>query len=204
MQEGLKSVLERFMPAPIVDYAVHQLIEHRIHLRIANPRKTKFGDYRPPRPGEQHRISVNKDLNPFAFTITFFHEVAHLNNWKNHANGVMPHGLEWKSAFRDLMVPVVRGRLLPNDIQLALNNYLLLPKASTCSDPNLYKALRKYDVDSDKTLVDDLPMGSVFKLSNGLILHKGIKKRTRYLCTELKTGKKYLVHGLANAIQLEL
>jgi len=173
----LEHILKRYMPESVVSYAADYLIEHRIQLRITQPRRSKYGDYRPPLPGEDHRISVNSDLNIYAFTVTFFHEIAHLTNWSRHANRVNPHGPEWKNAFRDIMLPVTRAAVLPDDVNHALNLYLAKPKASTCSDPQLFRTLRKY----------------------GLIFQKGARRRSRYECLEIRTGKTYLVPGLAVA-----
>ncbi len=197
--EQLKSILVRYMPETVVDYAAVQLITHSVQLRIARPRKSKFGDYRPPAPGELHRISVNADLNPYAFTVTFFHEIAHLTNWNRHANRVNPHGPEWKDAFRQIMKPLTGSTHFPQDISQALDRYLSRPAASTCSDPNLYRTLRRYDLSGNQHLVEDIPMGTVFVLNNGLVLRKGPRLRTRYECREQGTGRMYHVPGLATA-----
>lgn len=185
------------MPEQVVDYATHYMLEHRILLRIAKPRKSINGNYMPPLGTGQHRISVNRDLNPYAFTITFFHEIAHLTNWNAHQRRVMAHGPEWKQEFRKVMSPVSSARILPPDIQTALDNYLQRPKASTCSDPNLLRTLRRYDKQIGQNLVEELPMGSLFRLQNGLVLRMGERRKTRYLCVEHLSGKQYLVHGLA-------
>ncbi len=47
----------------------------------------------------------------------------------------------------------------------------------------------------DETLLKDLTIGTRFKLSNGMVLTKGEKKRTRFICLEPKTGKHFLVPG---------
>jgi hypothetical protein len=196
-REQLSEILKKYMPEQVVDYAAHHLLEHRIMLRIAKPRKSILGDYRPPAPDGQHRISVNRDLNPYAFTITFFHEIAHLTNWNAHKSRVDPHGAEWKQEFRKVMKPVSTAGILPSDVQTALDRYMNLPKASTCSDPNLFRALRRYDSETERSLVEELPLGCLFRLQNGMVLRKGAQRRTRFLCTEHLSGKQYLVHCLA-------
>lgn len=185
------------MPEQVVDYAAHYMLEHRILLRIAKPRKSINGNYMPPLGDGQHRISVNRDLNPYAFTITFFHEIAHLTNWNTHQRRVMSHGPEWKQEFRKVMSPVSSARILPVDIQTALDHYLQRPKASTCSDPNLLRTLRRYDKQDGQNLVEELPPGSLFRLQNGMVLRRGERRKTRFLCAEHLSGKQYLVHGLA-------
>ena len=96
----LVGILQKYLPTGTEDYAADLLLKHSIHLYIKKPRTSKFGDYRAPRPGENHRISVNKDLNPYAFLVTFLHEVAHLLNYEKHRTRVKPHGPEWKLHFR--------------------------------------------------------------------------------------------------------
>ena len=42
-----------------------------------------------------HRISVNENLNPYAFLITLLHEVAHMTTWEKHRlrmRRCRPHG----------------------------------------------------------------------------------------------------------------
>ena len=190
-------ILKKYMPEQVVDYAAHYMLEHRIHLRIAKPRKSIRGNYMPPSENGQHRISVNRDLNPYAFTITFFHEIAHLTNWNTHQWRVMAHGPEWRQEFRKVMTPVSQARILPEDVQNALDNYLRKPKASACSDPNLIRTLRRYDGQSGQKLVEDVPPGKLIRLENGLVLRKGERRRTRFLCVEYLSKKVYLVHGLA-------
>jgi SprT protein len=196
-KEQLSDILKKYMPEQVVDYAAHYMLEHRILLRIAKPRKSINGNYMPPLGNGQHRISVNRDLNPYAFTITFFHEIAHLTNWNTHQQRVMAHGPEWKQEFQKVMTPVSSARVLPADVQTALDNYLQRPKASTCSDPNLLRTLRRYDKQNGQNLVEELPLGSLFRLQNGMVLRRGERRKTRFLCAEHLSGKQYLVHGLA-------
>jgi len=94
-KQQLLAVLKKYLPVGTEEYATELLLRHRIHLHIKRPRQTKYGDYRPPAAGENHRISVNKDLNPYAFLITFLHEVAHLLNFEKHRGRVQPHGQEF-------------------------------------------------------------------------------------------------------------
>lgn len=104
-KEQLIPVLRKYLPAGSELYAADLMEKHKIQLRIKNPRLTKLGDYRPPTEDNSHRISINRDLNPFAFLITFMHEVAHLLNFEKSGPRVPPHGLEWKREFQ-----VVRDR----------------------------------------------------------------------------------------------
>lgn len=171
------------------------IIEHKVQFTVSKKRKTKLGDYRAPFQGKPHRISVNGDLNPFAFLITTLHEMAHLLTFNAHGNRVKPHGAEWKKAFLEVSQPVLEKSIFPEDVQLALTNYLQNARASSCADPRLYRVLSRYDK-STRLRVEDLKKGTKFKL-NDKIFVKGKKLRTRFECEELYSRRKYRVLGVA-------
>src|SRR5690554_6336368 len=89
------SILEKYMPAQAAELIAQWIAETSCQFKITGSRKSKFGDYRPPFGGKGHRISVNHDLNPYAFLITTVHEFAHLHTWHEHKNKVQPHGPNW-------------------------------------------------------------------------------------------------------------
>jgi len=190
-------ILKKYLPEGSADYAHDILWKYGIQLRIKKPRATKLGDYRPPQPGEAHRISINKDLNKYAFLVTFLHETAHLINFEKRGFKVQPHGLEWKQEFQVVTKPMLHETILPNDVQNALHWYLKNPKASSCTDPFLFKTLRTYDDRPDHmVLVESIPLQTLFKTKDGRVFTKLEKMRSRYRCVENQTGKIYLVPGL--------
>lgn len=195
-KEQLIPILRKYLPSGSELYAADLMEKHKIQLRIKNPRLTKLGDYRPPTEGNSHRISINRDLNPFGFLITFMHEVAHLLNFEHSGPRVPPHGIEWKREFQWVSAPIIQQQILPNDIQLALNRYLKNPKASSCTDAQLVRTLRKYDTNSEWLLVEEIPMGLNFETQDGRVFKKLEKMRTRYRCAEIRSGKIFLVPGL--------
>lgn len=166
-----------------------------MHFTVSKKRKTKLGDYRQPYNGKPHRISVNGDLNPYAFLVTTIHEMAHLTTFNKYANYVKPHGNEWKVEFKNLFEPLMHHNDLPADIAIAVKNYLKNAKASSCSDDRLYRVLKRYDK-KRKLRVEELNFGAEFKL-NGKIFVKGRKLRTRFECRELSSQRIYRVLGLA-------
>jgi len=190
-------ILKKYLPEGSAEYAHDILWKYGIQLRIKKPRATKLGDYRPPQPGEAHRISINKDLNKYAFLVTFLHETAHLINFEKRGFKVQPHGLEWKQEFQVVTKPMLHETILPNDVQNALHRYLKNPKASSCTDPFLFKTLRTYDDRPDHmVLVESIPLQTLFKTKDGRVFTKLEKMRSRYRCVENQTGKIYLVPGL--------
>lgn len=195
-KEQLQLILRKYLPPGAEEYAADILIRHAIQLRITKPRTTKYGDYRPPTPGEPHRISLNNDLNPYAFLVTFLHEAAHLTNFEKHRTRVAPHGPEWKEEFKMVSTPIFHLQMLPTDIDRALKRYLSNPAASSCTDANLFKTLRKYDADDSWLTLDEIPFHRPFEIQDGRKFVKNEKLRSRFKCTEIPSGKTYFVHGI--------
>ncbi|NQT77465.1 MAG: SprT-like domain-containing protein [Bacteroidetes bacterium] len=171
------------------------LQQYKIHLKITRKRSSKLGDYRSPHNGKGHHITVNHDLNPYAFLITLIHEIAHLITWEKYRNKVRAHGREWKDAYRELMVPFMNMDLFPEDIHTALQFYLKKSYASSGSDLTLSRCLQKYDPNPGITL-EELDEGSIFQLTNGRIFKKGPLLRKRYRCISLDNKRTYLVNPL--------
>lgn len=193
----LTDILKKYMPSGAEEYSTDLLLKHSIQLHIKKPRISKFGDYHPPTPGEAHKITLNNDLNPFAFLLTFLHEIAHLVNFEKRGQRVMPHGIEWKAEFQHISLPVFEKHILPEDIYKALGRYLGNPSASSCSDPQLMRVLFSYDKNNEWVLVENIPLNAKFKMKNGTEFIKLKKNRTRYTCKEVQSGRIYIVAGLA-------
>lgn len=199
----LAAKIKKFVPEGTENYVVDLLVKHKIQLKLNKPRSSKFGDYRSPgSDSRHHRITVNKDLNPYSFLTTFLHEVAHLTAFEKFQNRIDPHGKEWKAEFKKILEPIVHEHQLPDDIQAALKKYMHDPAASSCSDAHLMKVLARYDNDN-KLLLDQLPAGSTFKLDSGRVFKKGRKLRSWYLCLELPSKKEYKVSGISKVEIIE-
>lgn len=168
--------------------------------RIAKSRRTKLGDYRTPFKDKGHRISVNHDLNPYAFLITTVHEFAHLKTWNEHRHLVRPHGEAWKQNFMLLMKPFLDKNVFPSDVAKALKDYLVNPSAASCTDLNLFRILRKYDEISGEpalTTVENIPDGERFIFRNGRVFQKIHKIRKRFRCVEVSSQRIYLFSPVA-------
>jgi len=190
------NALTRFLPDDTVNYVADLILDYECHFRISAKRKTKLGDYRFPRQGKGHRISVNGDLNKYGFLITTIHEFAHLTTYNKFKHKVNPHGNEWKQEFKLLFDPIFELAKLPTDIELALKNYLQNAKASSCTDDKLMRVLKRYDKNNDAILVEQLEIGTKFKLNNKSFV-RGRKLRKYYLCQEIDSKREYKVLGLA-------
>lgn len=196
MDHGKYSILGKYIPHEFVPIVSELLHEYPVRFKIVKPRKTKLGDFRYDPTSKKYQITVNGDLNPYSFLITTLHEFAHLICHKNHGYKVSPHGKEWKTYFHELLQPVVHSEHTPGNLKHALQKSVFKIKASSCTDITLSRALAEHDQDSGLIVLENLELNSVFKLNNR-IFQKGTLRRTRYLCSELGTGKKYLINRLS-------
>jgi hypothetical protein len=197
-------VLEQYLPPDAAPLVGRWIDYFKCEFKISRNRNSKFGDYRPPHAGKGHRISVNYDLNPYAFLVTTVHEFAHLHTWNEHSHKAKPHGAEWKSNFKKMMQPFFEKDIFPYDVKRAIVSYLDNPAASSCADLNLYRSLRKYDAPKESMLtVEKLPHQSIFKIKDGRVFQKQEQLRKRFKCIELKTKRIYLFSPVAEVELLE-
>lgn len=198
-----KELLAKYLPTGSVDMVMDWIVENNVHLKIAKRRNTKLGDYRAPNSrNPNHRISINHNLNPFAFLITFVHELAHLIVWEKHKNKVAPHGKEWKMEYRILMEPVLNKSIFPDELIVVLNKSIINSKASSSSDLHLSRILKKYDPQSEGSNLEDLPINTIFQTETGISFIKGEKRRTRFICVRVQDNKKYLFHPLTPVVDV--
>lgn len=196
--------LSKYIPetaAPIISQWINDTC---CRFKVTRGRKTKLGDYRAPFRGSPHQITVNHDLNTYAFLITAIHEFAHLKTYQEFKNTVKPHGQEWKQNFVNLIQPFIKLSVFPNDIMIAITSYMNNPAASSCTDLNLYRTLKKYDQKTAPSLViEDIPIDTIFTIHNGRKFKKMEKVRKRYRCLEVSTNKIYLFHPVAEVFVSE-
>jgi SprT protein len=197
-------VLAQYLPPDAAPLIGRWIDYFKCEFKISRNRGTKFGDYRAPFDGKGHRISVNYDLNTYAFLVTTVHEFAHLHTWNEHKNQVKPHGTEWKNNFKKMMQPFFEKNVFPADVQQAITKYLNNPAASSCSDLNLYRSLRKYDAPKESMVtVEKLPMKALFKMKDGRVFRKEEQLRKRFKCVEISTRRIYLFSPVAEVELME-
>ena len=193
-------VLAQYMPPAAAPVIARWIDYFQCEFKIAKGRSSKLGDYRHPYQGAGHKISVNNDMNPYAFLVTTVHEFAHLLTWNDHKNKVKPHGSEWKHNFKRMMNPFLEQQIFPDDIQQAISLYLHNPSASSCTDLQLSRALKKYDLASTGSRLEEIPLHTVFTIKDGRKFKKGERLRKRYRCTCLDNGHVYLFSPLAEVL----
>ena len=197
MKKDYLAVFQRFVPLNAAQYCLELYLQHGFEFKIKKSRKTKYGDYKFEPTQEKHIITINNDLNQYAFLITYLHEVAHLITYQKHKNRVTPHGKEWKNTFKIVSLPILNPQVFPDLLLKRLAHYMLNPKASSCSDPNLYTLLNKYDRRNDTCLLQTLQVGDQFLL-NGASYQYIQLKRTRVLCLQINSDKKYLISKISS------
>ena len=199
-KEAPISALQDFLPPNTYNPVLAYLHQYHVHLTIARERKSILGDYRHRTHGKNHRISVNGNLNQYAFLITLLHELAHLLAFENFGNRIAPHGREWKHVFGKLLAQFIEHNIFPDDIKKSLVDTLHNPAASSCSDEDLLRVLKQYDrKETSLVFIEAIPEGSLFKTHDGKVFRKGEKIRKRYKCEEVKTKKIYLFSPIYEA-----
>ncbi len=190
-------ILRKYLPEKSVDLVARWIIEFDFKLKIKKERSTRLGDYTAPHNGMNHIITVNHNLNKYAFLITLVHEVAHLVTYNQHRNRVSPHGQEWKHNFKVLIQPFLNTDIFPLEVFSALRRYMSNPAASSCTDHNLLKTLKLHDEHNGQIFLEYLPLNSVFLYNGTRVFQKGEKIRKRFRCREISSGAIYLFNALA-------
>lgn len=193
----MNEVLNKHLPATTISYCLNLWQEHPFSFKISRTRSSCFGNYIF-RDG-QHKITINHDLNVYAFLVTYIHEIAHQRAWLNKGRRkIEPHGKEWKKSFQDLMQPILNEEILPKNLFLSLSAYMQNPAASSVSYAPLAEALRSFDI-GKKTGVSlsELTDSQLFEF-RGTVFQKIEKRRTRVLCLEKQSKRRYTI--LASAL----
>jgi hypothetical protein len=192
-QEAPLLQLRSYLPEGSFEEVVQYLQLHKVHLTISRKRQSVLGDYRHAINEKTHRISVNGDLNQYAFLITLLHELAHLFTFEQYGHKVYAHGQEWKNEFSKILARFLLQKVFPADIEKALLRTLQNPAASSCGDEKLLRVLHRYDENGPgAVLLEALPEGALFRIKGERVFKKGDRIRKRYKCTEVSTGKLYL------------
>lgn len=190
--EAPLEAIRKYIPENAAQLILDYLNIHKVHLTITKERKSVLGDYRHATTYNNHRISVNGNLNKYSFLITLIHELAHLITFTQYKNRVDPHGKEWKRLYATLLKDFLTPDIFPTDLLTYLGHSLQNLPASSCSDEKLMRVLKKYDLNNGLVMVEQIGEGNLFDAGKGNIFKKGKKLRKRYQCVEVATGRLYL------------
>lgn len=192
---NVPSPLEGFVPDKSIVFCEELRKSLGFDLKIKAPRQTRFGDFRA-YPTGQLLVTVNANLNPYHFLVTYLHEVAHCMVYIEYKlcarrpRHIKPHGEEWRSAFRGLLHKALLEDFFPAELVAPLRTYAQSPAASTVRDQELYQALQRFNttqvvssppISSDKVKLSDLQEGETFVLKERVFTRKALR-RTRVLC----------------------
>lgn len=196
------NVFATHIPPLAVDYCQHLWQHYGFQFKVARPRRTRLGDFRA-LPHGQSRITVNANLNSYAFLITYVHEVAHADvhsqyGMPRRSRPLKPHGKAWQLAFQRLMLPLLKESVFPATLLEPLQQYMSRPAATTYAHPALMLALRQFDAHilestaPNRQLLRDVLEGEAFLLSQKKYI-RGTLRRTRVVCKEVTSGKSYAI-----------
>ena len=200
MQEAeFVNIISRYAPMDSIGSLWHFFNNNAVNLRISKDRTTKYGDFRHSvRKNDIPVISINGGLNQYSFLITLLHEIAHYKVYKQYNRLTQPHGIEWKRAFQQSIAPYINSGIFPQPLEGVLRQHMQNPRASTHGDQNLLRTLNIYDKTITNSLLnlEELRFGEKFAFK-GKVFIKGEKRRTRFMCTDVNTDKKYTINALA-------
>lgn len=196
------NTIEPFVPPTSVTLLSKYLRQWEVNLVITRKRVTKHGDFRALHEGG-HQITVNEMPNPYRFLITTLHEIAHLVAYKNFGRTIKPHGKEWKTTYKKIMLPFLTPNIFPEALLEILQSHFRNPKASSDADFKLVMALNKFDPVNEKNYIFELERGEVFEIHNGRRFIRGKKRVKRYECRQVDTGRMYLFSPHAQVIKIE-
>jgi hypothetical protein len=195
--------LERYLPKGSFEMVILLFRGRKLELVISKKRLTKLGDFRPGINGSPSRITINNNLNPYAFLITLIHELAHLIVRENAKGRIRPHGPEWKQAFAEIMQPFLNNGIFPEEVLNPLKDYLKNPTATSSSHTGLSSALSAFDPSSHLVQLTSLPDGSAFSLQSGKRFRKISRIRKNFRCVSLENRRYYSVSASAMVLPLK-
>lgn len=189
---------ESFLPDGAMNFVENWISGENLTIKIRNSRKTKLGDYKFLRETNSHEITVNADISPEAFFFVLTHEIAHLHVRTKFKPNVKSHGAEWKFTFGKLLMESLQ--IYPEEFRPIIFRHARSPKASLNADKILMRKLFQIEQDESKR-IENLYENQKFRLGKR-IFQRGEKRKIRYLCKEIQTGKLYTVSGSAIADEI--
>ena len=105
-------IFQQYLPQASIPYCYDLWKRYPFELKLKNPRQTKLGDFCTMR-GRKPIITLNKDLYPYMFLVTYIHEFSHHAVHMVYGNLPEAHGKEWKLAFKTFMGPIMDLNLFP-------------------------------------------------------------------------------------------
>jgi SprT protein len=198
--ELYRTIISKYVPDNAVDHVIKFVIKNNIIVKIKKERFSKFGDFKP-LDKTKSMITINHNLSKDHFLVTLLHEFAHFNVWKNGQYRSNPHGELWKKEFKDLIDFYIEEKCFDLDFEKILRDMFRVIDGKIRYRKSIllnHYARKKTNV----ILVENLPENCKFMLKNGRVFQLINKRKSRYLCEDLTNGRKYLVSGLAETMEV--
>ena len=187
--------IESLLPEHTYELIIDWLAPYACSIKLAPPRSTKFGDFRPASRQRPAAISINKDLPPLQMLLTLTHEIAHLIAWETHGGRIRPHGTEWKACFSELLDRVAAIESLPFPFRNAVSEHARRPRSTAFLDPKLHDVLRQLERPHERSL-SSLSIGQEFEF-RGRSYRKLSSHRTRCTCLDIRRNQKVRISMMA-------
>jgi|GEM_PF-320604 len=195
LPDYLLALLAQKVPAYGMALVAKQVHTHDFAFRFAGPRRSKLGDFTRSSTGD-FTLTVNADLGPELFLVTFLHEVAHLQATLHRKRREAPHGIRWQTAFGVLIKELCaqsEGQMhFP--LRQALLRHSIAPTATLHADIELARHLLPPSDAAPSpdglAVVELLHTGTAFWYKGKAFLVSG-KLSKRHYATDLKSGRLY-------------
>ncbi|MDR7845755.1 transcription elongation protein SprT [Riemerella anatipestifer] len=189
-----KERLVDFLPLGAFSYVEKWCNGYSVFIKITKDRVSKLGDYKKLK-NKGHQITINGGLEKPLFFFVLTHEIAHLIAFEKYKK-IAPHGKEWKQTFRELILESLE--IYDVDFQKILLKFSKNPKASFNASRDLEMYFKKENRDG-ALFMENLDEGQIFTFRNAKF-RMIEKKKKRYLCTHLDTGRQYLFSPFAEIL----
>ncbi len=183
--------IKHYFPPETYSAAEDCFRDYRFNLRISKPRKNKLGSFKPSPKGGNPLITVNADLGQYMFFLVFMHEIAHLIVQNKYPRNVLSHGKEWKSTYKSLIIQLLDDHILPAELDPLLRKYFKKTPATFIRQTELLREINRLDGKEQTETLTNVPLNSVFALSNGKRFVKLETRRTRCRCLCLDNKRYY-------------
>lgn len=154
-------------------------------------RVTKYGDYRFFNDTGKHQITINNNLSTDAFLFVLIHEIAHRVCYEYFQRKVSPHGDEWKKIFSKLLHQALDKRLFSTEVVKELSLFAISPKSVVSKNSKLHNLFFPERIEDGQFLLESIDFGAEFVFRKR-VYRRLDKRRTRILCEEKSTKRKYL------------
>lgn len=178
-------------PSEAKDYVSSLMKQYPTKLIVKKGRASKYGDYRFFRSESTHQITVNGNLSKESFLFVLIHEFAHRICFEQFKGKAKAHGDEWKNIFGELILQSLDEGLFDEGLARELFKFSKAPKSIVKRGTVLHEYLFPAEEKEGQVVVKSLKIGVRFTFRSKIYI-RGELRRTRVVCEELETKKKYL------------